>query len=524
MPGEVCRWPVRCCTSFTWGHSPRAGTFDAAAAQLPILKDLGITTIELMPVAEFPGRFNWGYDGVQLFAPYHGYGDPDALRRFVDRAHACGLAVVLDVVYNHFGPDGNYLHEYSPSYFTSRYQNEWGEAINFDGEQSEGVRAFFRENVRYWIEDFHLDGLRLDATQSIHDSGRPHILSELVDVARRAAGRRTVVISAENEPQNSTALRLPSEGGHGIDALWNDDFHHTARVAATGRRDGYFRDYRGTPQEFISAARRGFLFQGQHYAWQGKRRGVPTESAAAASFITFLQNHDQVANTLQGRRLTDLACAARLRALTAVWLLSPGTPLFFMGQEFGASNPFPFFADHQPELAAKVWAGRREFLAQFDAYKPAASQLLVPDPASESTFESARLEFADGISQSPWYRLHQDLLRIRRTDALIRRQDRQTIDGAVLGRDCFVLRWFSDDRTEGDRLMLVNLGVDEELTVVPEPLLAPQLGHEWQPVWSSEDPAYGGMGDAPVYADARWCAPAERATLFIARPGMKESA
>lgn len=243
-----------------------AGTWDAASERLAHLAYIGVTAVELLPVAEFAGEFGWGYDGVDLFAPTHLYGTPDDLRRFVDRAHAAGIGVILDVVYNHLGPDGNYAPRFSPYLFTDRYKNEWGEALNFDGEQSRGVREFICANAAYWIDEFRLDGLRLDATQSMHDASATHVLRELTEAARAAAGERSIFIVAENEPQCIEHVLPPEAGGYGMDAVWNDDFHHSALVALLGRSEAYYSDFRGTPQEFISAIKRGYLYQGQWYA------------------------------------------------------------------------------------------------------------------------------------------------------------------------------------------------------------------------------------------------------------------
>src|SRR6059058_5037447 len=323
------------------GTFTRVGTF--AAAELSELARLGITMIELMPIAEFAGRFGWGYDGVDLFAPTHLYGRPDDFRRFVDLAHAAGIAVVLDVVYNHFGPVGNYMRALSPSYFSDRYENEWGDAINFDGPDSEPVREFFVANAGYWIDEYHLDGLRLDATQQIFDASPEHIVAAIGRRAREAAGDRSIVLIAENEPQDTRLVRPIEAGGCGLDALWNDDFHHSAMVALTRRREAYYTDYRGTAQELISAVKRGFLYQGQRHKWQSQPRGTPVTTQPASAFVCFLQNHDQVANSLRGDRLHAVTSPGRYRALTAVLLLAPGTPLLFMGQEFWASSPFLFF-------------------------------------------------------------------------------------------------------------------------------------------------------------------------------------
>src|SRR5437016_6215138 len=302
-----------------------------------------------MPVADFPGRFGWGYDGVDLFAPTRLYGRPDDFRSFVDRAHALGIAVILDVVYNHLGPDGNYLKGFSEGYFTDRYQNEWGEAVNFDGPDAGPVREFFIANAGYWIDEYHLDGLRLDATQTIFDASDEHILAAIARRVRQAGPGRTTFVVAENDRQESRLARPPARGGYGLDAVWNDDFHHSAMVALTGRREFYYRDYRGRASEFVAAARHGFLYQGQ-----GTRRGSPAFDLAAECFVVFLQNHDQIAHSGAGLRLHALTSPGRWRAMTAFFLLMPGVPMLFQGQEFAASSPFLFFADHQPPLADAV--------------------------------------------------------------------------------------------------------------------------------------------------------------------------
>ena len=278
------------------------GTWEAAARELPELADLGVTAIEVMPVAEFPGTFGWGYDGVDLFAPTRLYGRPDDFRRFVDRAHAAGIGVILDVVYNHIGPDGNYLKSFAPHYFTSRYENEWGEAINFDGNDAGPVREFFLTNAGYWIDEFHLDGLRLDATQQIFDASTPHILTEIARRVRQAARGRSTFLVAENEPQHVRLVKSEDEGGYGLDALWNDDFHHSAMVALTGHNEAYYSDYRGTAQELLAAVKWGFIYQGQRSQWQKNRRGTPSLNLPPEAFVTFLQNHDQVANSAHGLR------------------------------------------------------------------------------------------------------------------------------------------------------------------------------------------------------------------------------
>ena len=307
------------------------GTWEAAARELPELARIGITTLEMMPIAEFPGRFGWGYDGVGLYAPFHGYGTPDDLRSFVDRAHAAGLGVILDVVYNHLGPDGNYMSEFSSDYFTDKYTNDWGRAINFEGPVE--AREHFVQNARYWIEEFHFDGLRLDATQDVKDASSRHVVADIVSAARTAAGPVPIYVVAENEPQDTWFVRSQESGGYGVDALWNDDAHHAAAVALTGKREAYYRDYQGSAQELVSCARFGYLYQGQWYSWQKQRRGTPALDLMPRAFVTYLENHDQVANSAVGRRLHTAASPARHRALTAWMLLGPATPMLFQGQE-----------------------------------------------------------------------------------------------------------------------------------------------------------------------------------------------
>jgi maltooligosyltrehalose trehalohydrolase len=495
------------------GAFTREGTFDAAAEKLGYLRDVGVTLVEVMPIAEFPGRFNWGYDGVAPFAPYHGYGDYEAFKRFVDTAHHRGIAVILDVVYNHVGPDGAFQREFSAHYFTDRYDNEWGDAINFDGPHSAPVRAFFVGNGCYWIREFHLDGLRLDATQSIHDASERHVLAELSERARAAAGERSILLVAENEPQDVRCVADVASGGFGLDAMWDDDYHHAARVALTGSRDGYLHDYEGSPQEFVSSIKRGFLYQGQPYRWQRGRRGTRVCDEPAAAFVHFIQNHDQVANTLRGDRCSTTGSPALLRALTAVTLLGPQTPMLFMGQEIGASESFPFFADHEPALARRVRDGRREFLRQFRAYAGDAAQAAVPDPSDARTFDSAKLDVGDHCADRPMYRLHRDLLRLRRSEPGIAAQSRQSIDGAVLSQRAFALRWTGPGR---ELLLVVNFGVEHVTIAGSEPLLACARDERWNVLWSSEHPAYGGCGITSPYDESGWSLPATSATLLCA--------
>jgi maltooligosyltrehalose trehalohydrolase len=494
------------------GTFTREGTWQAATRGLSELARVGVTLIELMPVADFPGRFGWGYDGVDLFAPTRLYGEPDDFRGFVDRAHALALGVILDVVYNHLGPDGNYLKEFSEHYFTDRYANDWGEAINFDGEQSGPVREFFLANAAHWIDEYHLDGLRLDATQQIYDASSEHILAALGRRVRAAAGGRTTLVVAENEPQDTRLVRPLEAGGYGLDALWNDDFHHTAVVALTGMNAAYYSDYLGRPQEFVSAMKWGYLYQGQRYRWQKKRRGTPTSGLPPATFVTFIQNHDQIANSARGHRRHLLTSPGRYKAITAVMLLGPGTPMLFQGQEFAASAPFLYFADHKPELARQVRRGRADFLRQFPALATPEIQAELPDPADIATFEKSKLDLSERERNAETYALHQDLLKLRRDDPVFAAQRPGGLDGAVLALEAFVIRYFGGEH--GDRLLLVNLARELSIDPAPEPLLAPPDGARWKIQWSSEDPRYGGLGTPSIESDAGWHLPNESAIVM----------
>ena len=494
------------------GTFTREGTWKAAADQLSELAQVGITVIEVMPIADFPGRFGWGYDGVGLFAPYWVYGSPDDVRHFVNVAHSVGIGVILDVVYNHFGPDGNYWRSFSPYYFNPERHTDWGESINFDGPNNGPVREFYLTNVAYWIQEFHFDGLRLDATQEIHDSSPVHIIREIGIEARKAAGHRKAIVIAENESQHAILIRSIESGGHGLDAVWNDDFHHSGLVAMTGRNEAYYTDYRGTPQEFISAIKYGYLYQGQWYDWQKARRGTAALDMNPAAFVTFFQNHDQVANTARGERPNILTNAGKYKAMTALLLLAPGTPMLFQGQEFAATTPFLYFCDHQAALSKMVRDGRSKFLAQFRSLALPEMQHVFGDPGNSSTFEASKLDFSERQKNQTMYCLHKDLIALRRRDPVFQQQKRGCVDGAVLSSESFVLRFFGKE--EGDRLLLINLGRDAHVDPAPEPLLAPPWRSSWKVIWSSEDPKYGGYGTYPPESKDNWRLPGYSAVVL----------
>ena len=487
------------------------GTWEAALRHLPALVELGITCIEMLPVADFPGRFGWGYDGVCLFAPTQLYGEPDDLRRFVARAHALGLAVILDVVYNHLGPDGNYLTSFSPDYTTDRYANEWGQALNFDGPNSGPVRELFIANAGYWIDEYHFDGLRLDATQQIFDASPEHLVAAVTREVRRAAGERISFVVSENETQEARLVRPVECGGYGLDAMWNDDFHHSAFVALTGRNEAYFSDYQGTANEFAALTRHGFLFQGQRSAWQKQARGAPALDLKPLQLVTFLQNHDQVANALAGLRGHLLTSPAIWRAMTAFMLLSPGIPMLFQGQEFSASAPFLFFADHGGDLGRAVSKGRREFLSQFPSITSPERQAAIADATDETTFRRCILDHGERERHPEALALHRDLLALRRELRIV---DARSVDAAALRDGIWVVRYFEEDGA--DRLLIVNLGLDRDFRVIAEPLMAPPEGRAWRLRWASEALSYGGAGIPEPQHEEGWHIAGRAALLLVA--------
>jgi len=503
------------------GTFTKEGTWQAAAEQLEELARIGISVVEMMPIADFPGNFGWGYDGVDLFAPYHVYGTPDDLRAFVDRAHSLGLAVILDVVYNHFGPDGNYLAVYSDDYLIREQETDWGDSINFDGPNSTPVREYYITNGRYWIEEFHFDGFRFDATDAIHDKSSEYIIGAVGRAARETAKPRKILLIAENERQVAKLIQPREKGGDDLDAVWNDDFHHSAAVALTGRREAYYTDYLGTPQEFISAAKYGYLFQGQPYFWQEAPRGSTAFGAKPESFVAFIENHDQVSNTAAGERLRFQSSPGRYRAMTALLLLGPWTPLLFQGEEFGASTPFVFFTDvGDGPMREAIRKGRFAFLAQFPSLATKEVQERLPAPSDPTVFVSCKLDFAEREKNKELYELHVDLLKMRREDSRFREQKLNGVDGAVLGPSSFVLRFFSEDQKD-DRLLVINFGELRELNPIPEPLLAPPLGLEWEILWSSESARYGGSGTAAVATQDNWTLPAEATVALRLVPEKK---
>jgi maltooligosyltrehalose trehalohydrolase len=390
-----------------------AGTFDAAIERLADLRDLGVTAIELMPIWQFPGERNWGYDGVLPYAVQHSYGGPAGLRRLVDAAHAHGIAVVLDVVYNHYGPEGNHLPDFGP-YLTDRYDTPWGQAVNVDGPHSDEVRRYVVENAVRWVRDFHLDGLRLDAVHAIVDQSAVHVLEELATAVHAEAERlgRTVHLIAESDLADPRLVRSPEVGGYGLDAQWLDDVHHALHTAVTGERDGYFGDYEGFP-DLARALRDRFVYAGRYSPHRGRRVGRPARDLPYDRFVVCTQNHDQVGNRMLGERRSVLVPFETLKLAAGALALLPFTPMLWMGQEYGEEAPFQYFVSHtEPALIEAVREGRQREFAYF-----AKDGLEAPDPQAEATFERSKLDWSlrDRGHHATLRALYTELLRLRRT-------------------------------------------------------------------------------------------------------------
>jgi maltooligosyltrehalose trehalohydrolase len=393
-----------------------AGTYAGVAERIDHLASLGVTAVELMPLADFPGRWGWGYDGALLYAPEASYGRPEDLKALVDAAHERGLAVFLDVVYNHFGPEGNYLHRYAPSFFNARRQTPWGDGVNYDGPGSEVVRAFMIHNALYWIEEYHLDGLRLDAVNAIVDESPRHLLVELARAVADGPGReRRVHLVLENGANEARYLR-PVDGRRPLyRAQWNDDVHHALHVLLTGERGGYYGDYQPPLPHLGRCLTEGFAFQGERSAYRDGARGEPCADLPPTAFVGFLQNHDQIGNRALGERIAAIASPDAVRAATAVLLLSPALPLLFMGEEWAAPEPFLFFSDLGPDLGPLVSEGRRREFSRFPEFADPATRARIPDPQAEATFKRSVLDWshAGAAIHKDWLGFHQALLALR---------------------------------------------------------------------------------------------------------------
>jgi maltooligosyltrehalose trehalohydrolase len=478
-----------------------AGTFDAAIERLPHLVDLGITALELMPVAEFPGTRNWGYDGVSPYAPQSSYGGPEGLRRLVDAAHRAGLAVLLDVVYNHLGPEGNYLREFGP-YFSDRYRTAWGEGFNLDGPDSDEVRRYLVENAVYWIREFHLDGLRLDAADRIVDLSPVHLAEELgaaVHAEGAAQGRRTVVI-AEIDSNDPRWVRPREIGGFGLDGHWSDDFHHAVHVALTGERSGYYADFGGVGPVAKALGER-YVHDGGYSPYRRRRHGRPAAGVPGDRFVVCVQNHDQVGNRAFGERLAALVDPAGVRLAAAVLLLAPYVPLLFMGEEHGERNPFQYFVSHgDPALVEAVREGRRREFAGF------GWQHQVPDPQAEATFDASRPRWERTAQGDQVLALYRDLLRLRRALPLLRAGAAEP-DVRHDEREGWVAM-----RRVGDGQVLIAV-----FNFSAEPRVVPVRDAGTEVLLSSDEPRYGGEGWVRVTRGAADL-PGHTAALLRSRP------
>lgn len=474
------------------GSFSQEGSFTGVARRLPALKALGITAVELMPIAEFPGGWNWGYDGVLPYAPDASYGTPEDLKALVDTAHELGLMIFLDVVYNHFGPEGNYLHSYAPQMFTDRHHTPWGSAIDFSRPP---VRDFFAGNAAYWIEEFRFDGLRFDAVHAIIDETRPHMLEFIAATVREAAGpERHVHLILENEENAAWLL----DGGLGerpdrFDAQWNDDIHHCFHVLLTGETAAYYRDFAERPVERLGRSlAEGFAYQGEHSAHRKKRRGEPSGHLPPTAFVAFLQNHDQIGNRGFGERLTRLADREALCAMMAILLLAPAIPMLFMGEEHGAEEPFLFFVDFHDELCEAVRKGRRRELDRFPGFHGDAAQP-IPDPCARDSLDRSVVDWskqADPV-HATWLSHCRELLTLRAQE-IVPRLGHPLAKPAAYSVEGDLLRveWIFGG---GDRLTLVAL---------PAPTRRPgSLAVEGRPLWTSTQTVLddGRLGDLPPW-------------------------
>ena len=491
------------------GTFTAGGTFDAIIPHLDRLQELGVTAVELMPVAQFPGNRNWGYDGVFPFAVQNSYGGPEGLKRLVDACHQKGLAVVLDVVYNHLGPEGNCLAHFGP-YFTDRYHTPWGRALNFDGPHSDEVRRYFIENALYWFHEFHLDALRLDALHAILDmSAIPFIQELATSVHQLGEGlERHLCVIGESAANDARLIREPVQGGYGLDAQWSDDFHHALHTVLTGEQTGYYQDY-GCLEHLAKGYKEGFVYTGEYSPYRQRKHGSPCRDIPASRFVVFAQNHDQVGNRRAGDRLSGLVSFDKLKIAAAAYLLAPFIPLLFMGEEYGEPAPFPYFVSHSdPQLVEAVRKGRRE---EFAAFK---WQGELPDPQAEATFNSARLDhsLAGEGNHRVLRELYRELIRLRREIPALASLSKDTMEVVAHEEEklLFIRRW----RDENETVLLVNFSAS------PISFDFPMPPGRWRKQLDPTDTQWLGNGSAvPEHIDSSGVATvplnAETFVLFI---------
>jgi maltooligosyltrehalose trehalohydrolase len=468
------------------------GTFGGVEARLPYLRDLGVTAIELMPVAGFPGARNWGYDGVALFAPAQAYGQPDDLRRLVDAAHQHGLAVLLDVVYNHLGPEGAYVPRFNPGYLTDRHRTPWGAAVNLDAEGSPLVRQFIVENAAHWVREYHVDGLRLDATHALIDDSPKTIVQEIAEAAREAAGR-PIVVHAEDHRNLASMIEDTDRGGWGLDGVWADDFHHVVRAMVAGDTHGYYADFAGHTRELATVIREGWLYSGAHSAHMRQPRGTSAAHVPMYRFVVCVQNHDQIGNRAFGERLHHEVPAAVWRAVSTLLLTVPMTPLLFMGQEWAASSPFQFFTDLEPGLGRLVTAGRRQEFADFPAFSDAEALRDIPDPQAAATFEHSRLRWNEQ-GQDDHRRslsLYRALLALRRDHPALSGSDDLAGTAVAPDDETIVLRRSEEGRTFWIVVRFRSAGV-VDLEAAAAVLDVPLHAHRLHAVLDTEHAEFAG--------------------------------
>jgi maltooligosyltrehalose trehalohydrolase len=478
------------------GTFTQEGTYEAIASRFDHLKEVGVNAIELMPIGDFAGDRNWGYDCVSIYAPSRAYGKPDDLRTFVNAAHQAGFSVILDVVYNHLGPDGNYMGLYSEHYFNDAHHTPWGAAFNLDGPDAGPVRSHFAENPLYWVKEFHFDGFRLDATHAIPDDSPKHLIQE---IAERVQAFGALVIC--EDPRNERKLLLPRiEHGYGCDAVWADDFHHVVRVQMTNEKEGYMGYFKGSMDELVSTLREGWLFTGELQK-DGIPRGTRGADIEPEHFVHCISNHDQVGNRAYGERLNQVIPLAAYRAASALLLSGPYTPMLFMGQEWAASTPFLYFTDHHDELGKGVTEGRRKEFAEFSEFQDPVKRARIPDPQALVTFTNSRLNWTEPQRQPhlETLRLYRDFLRFRKANLTDRRRGHWQVE--QVSPRAIVIRYRR--QKEGDILVVAQLVADDTTLALENELLAPAQGRAWEFVISTNDPIYGGKQAAHFDRDGK---------------------
>lgn len=466
-------------------------TFRAAIEHLPHVRDLGANAIELMPVADFAGDRNWGYDGVCWYAPSRAYGHPDDLRALVDAAHQHGLAVILDVVYNHLGPDGNYLGAFVGEYLDEAKKTPWGGAIRYGDPAFRPLRDLVLANAPYWMREFHIDGFRLDATHAIMDESPTHLLTELAASIHQRGG----FVIAEDPRNDAELLETKSARGHGFDAVWADDFHHSVRVSNTREQEAYLGDFSGSVEEVVDTIRHGWHYRGQTAKSSGAARGTASLHLPPERFVHCIANHDQTGNHPFGLRLNHLISSEAYRACSALLCLSPGTPLLFMGQEWAAETPFAFFTDHEPKLGALITEGRREEFRDFAAFNDPAQLQRIPDPQSRETFAQSKLDWAECArsTHGAVLELYRALLTLRRLHSSFRPAGRDSWEVEALGCGVAALRYVDE---AGDWLILFDLVGGHGGALGAERICATRAGSHWEPVFSSNELRFGGSGES----------------------------